>query len=285
MAVLKNKTQNNFTMISNNILRDKELSMKDRGVLCTIISLPDGWDFSIAGLSALVPEGKDSIRKSVIKLEKLSYIVRRQFRNAQGKYETEIEVYPNKLKDRENGDEFTVADLPTRDNRNGLAVTVNPTEYNTDNKKLNINKDNIKSINLSSDVMDGEIDIIKYKELIAENIKLEWLLEIANNHNEDEMAMVNEVYGVICDMVCYPRENVTIRGVTYPWEVVKLQFLKLKYQHIADILNRIVDKELNIKNMSAYLVSTLYTQSTVGTLEAQANLTDDYLKFLRGSIY
>lgn len=146
MAVLKNKTQNNFTMISNNILRDKELSMKDRGVLCTIISLPDGWDFSIAGLSALVPEGKDSIRKSVIKLEKLSYIVRRQFRNAQGKYETEIEVHPIKLKDRESCDEFTVAELPTRDNRNGLAVTVNPTEYNTDNKKLNINKDNIKSI-------------------------------------------------------------------------------------------------------------------------------------------
>lgn len=50
MAVLKNKTQKNFTIISNNVLRDKELSMKDRGVLCTICSLPDEWKFSISGL-------------------------------------------------------------------------------------------------------------------------------------------------------------------------------------------------------------------------------------------
>lgn len=57
MAVLKNKTQKNFTMISNNILRDKSLSMKDCGVLCTLCSLPDGWEFSIVGLSATVPDG------------------------------------------------------------------------------------------------------------------------------------------------------------------------------------------------------------------------------------
>ena len=57
MAVLKNKTQRNFTMRSNNVLYDKELSMKDRGVLCTIGSAPDGWEFSIAGLSAIVPDG------------------------------------------------------------------------------------------------------------------------------------------------------------------------------------------------------------------------------------
>ena len=68
MAVLKNKTQRNFTMISNSVLRDKELSMKDRGVLCTICSLPDGWEFSIAGLSSIVPDGVDAIRKSIFNL-------------------------------------------------------------------------------------------------------------------------------------------------------------------------------------------------------------------------
>lgn len=81
MAVLKNKTQKNFTMISNNVLRDKELSMKDRGVFCTICSLPDGWDFSIAGLSSIVPDGVDAIRKSVIHLEKLGYMERTKTRS------------------------------------------------------------------------------------------------------------------------------------------------------------------------------------------------------------
>lgn len=71
MAVLKNKTQRNFTMISNSVLRDKELSMKDRGVLCTICSFPDGWEFSIAGLSSIVPDGVDAIRKSHIQSGKV----------------------------------------------------------------------------------------------------------------------------------------------------------------------------------------------------------------------
>lgn len=67
MAVLKNKTQKNFTMISNSVLCDKDLSMKDRGVLCTICSLTDGWEFSIAGLSAIVPDGVDAIRNFLIR--------------------------------------------------------------------------------------------------------------------------------------------------------------------------------------------------------------------------
>lgn len=85
MAVLKNKTQKNFTMISNNILRDKSLSMKDCGVLCTLCSLPDGWEFSIVGLSATVPDGVDSIRKSITNLEELGYMNRTKSRGSDGK--------------------------------------------------------------------------------------------------------------------------------------------------------------------------------------------------------
>ena len=93
MAVLKNKTQKNFTMISNNILRDKSLSMKDCGVLCTLCSLPDGWEFSIVGLSATVPDGVDSIRKSITNLEELGYMNRTKSRGSDGKYISEIEVF------------------------------------------------------------------------------------------------------------------------------------------------------------------------------------------------
>ena len=65
MAVLVNRTQNNFTMISNSVLRDENLSMKDRGVFCTLCSLPDGWNYSINGLAAIVMDGADSIRTSM----------------------------------------------------------------------------------------------------------------------------------------------------------------------------------------------------------------------------
>lgn len=293
MAVLKNKTQKNFTMISNNVLRDKDLSMKDRGVLCTICSLPDGWDFSIAGLSSIVPDGVDAIRKSIFNLEKLGYMERTKTRGKGGKYISEIEVFTEKrtvsdFPSRENHRGETATDEPTRENRRGTTVTRNPPQYNTDNKKLNIKKDNVKSINLSCEehiLMDGEMEVQNYKELIADNIKLDWLLEVAERNGDCEVAMVHEIYDVICDMVCYPRENVVIKDTTYPWTTVKSQYLKLRYQHIGDILNRIVDAELGIKNMSSYLVSTLYNASLVGNIEAEASLHDDYLKHLRGKPY
>ena len=293
MAVLKNKTQSNFTMISNRVLRDKELSMKDRGVLCTICSLPDGWEFSIAGLSSIVPDGVDAIRKSIFNLERLGYMERTKTRGKGGKYISEIEVFTKKravsdYPSRENHHGETVTDEPTRENRHGTTVTGNPAQYNTDNIKLNIKKDNIKSINLSDkekNLIDGEMEIENYKKLIAENIKLDWLLEVANRNGESEVAMVHEIYDVICDMVCYPRKQVVIKETTYPWTTVKSQFLKLCYQHIGDILNRIVDAELEIKNMSAYLISTLYSASLVGTIEAEASMHDDYLKYLRGNPY
>ncbi|MBE6016330.1 MAG: helix-turn-helix domain-containing protein [Lachnospiraceae bacterium] len=292
MAVLKNKTQRNFTMISNNILRDKDLSMKDRGVLCTICSLPDGWDFSIAGLSAIVPDGIDSIRQSVIHLEEYGYIERTKTRGPDGKFISEIEVFSERRTPKNSpcgksrdGKSNTVN--PSRINRHGSSVTDNPSEYNTDNIKKTINTDNNKSIIHTTEepVIDRKKEISAYKKLIADNIKLDWLLDVAGRQSEAETTMVHEIYDVICDMVCYPRESVVIKNTTYPWEVVKSQFLKLRYEHIGGILNRLVDKDLGIKNMSSYLISTLYSASLVGTLEAQANLHDDYLKFLRGNPY
>lgn len=293
MAVLKNKTQKNFTMISNSVLRDKDLSMKDRGVLCTICSLPDGWEFSIAGLSAIVPDGVDAIRKSIFNLEELGYMERTKTRGKGGKYVSEIEVFTDKktvsdFPSRENHHGETITEEPPRENRHGVSVAGNPSQYNTDNIKLNIKTDNVKSINLSeieNDVMDRETEIKAYKKVIASNIKLDWLLEVAERNGDREVAMVHEIYDVICDTVCYPRNKVLIKETKYPWNTVKSQFLKLRYQHIADILNRIVDAELGIKNMSAYLISTLYSASLVGYIEAEANLHDDYLKHLRGKPY
>lgn len=125
----------------------------------------------------------------------------------------------------------------------------------------------------------------EYRNLIAENIHLDWLKDIASTHGEKEVLMVDEIYETICDMVCNPRDKVTIKNTDYPWIVVKAQYLKLNYQHIANILNRIVDADLKIKNMNAYLISTLYTESMSGVLAEEAELHDDYLKYLRGQPY
>ena len=293
MAVLKNKTQKDFTMISNSVLRDRNLSMKDRGVFCTLCSLPDGWEFSIAGLSAIVPDGKDAIRASLDNLENLGYMHRLKKRAKDGKYVSEIEVFASgkrkataELPSRENRHGQSDTEKPSRVDRYGDAVTANPTEYNTDNYRNEIKNDNDKSINPSEDIFltERENDEESMRKIIAENIKLGWLLESAGK-DPNEVGMVNEIYDVICDMVCYPRKEVVIKDTRYPWKTVRERFLKLNYDNIADVLNRIIDKDLEIKNMPNYLISTLYSASLVGTLESQANLHDDYLKFLRGQPY
>ena len=144
MSILKNKTQGNFTKISNNILKDKKLSMKDRGVLCTLISLPDGWDFSINGLSAIVPDGTSSIRASIENLEKLGYLVRTKTRDSQGHFTSTIEIFTEK---RKLSDDYTdtdrerksATDNPSWKNQSGKSVSGKPTQYNTDNTKSKYN--------------------------------------------------------------------------------------------------------------------------------------------------
>ena len=295
MAVLVNKTQKNFTMISNSILRDKELSLKDRGLLCTICSLPDQWDFSIAGLSAIIPDGKDAIAKAIKRLEKLGYLVRTMSRNHLGKFVSEIEVFTERrsaadLPERETRHGITDAESPVRDNRDGSSETDKLLEYNTDHEKQKNKKDHIISISQedgeqADGLTDEERTVQQYKDLIAENIHLDWLLEAARQKSDTEVQMVHEIYDVICDMVCYPHEKVFIRNTEYPWSTVKARFLKLTHDHVADVLDRVIDKDLEIKHMVPYLVSTLYMTSLAKTMEVQSSIHDDYLKSLRGKPY
>ena len=137
MAVLINRTQKNFTMISNSILRDKDLSLKDRGLLCTICSLPDKWEFSIAGLSAIIPDGKDAIASAIKRLEKLGYLVRTMSRNHLGKFVSEIEVFTERrsaadLPERETRHGISDAESPERDSRDGTSDAEKLSEYDTD---------------------------------------------------------------------------------------------------------------------------------------------------------
>ena len=282
MAVLKNKTKrDNFLVVSKIFLQDQGLSLMERGLLATMHSLPDDWEFTIMGMEKILPDGKYKIKVALDGLVKKGYVSKVQIKDSNGKFgRNVIEVNERPLT------KIPLAEKPLTDNPlTGKPPAGNQSQYN--NNKYSIEEcNNNQSINQSdSDSMDRQKDIKHYKELIADNIKLDWLLEVAGRNSESEVAMVNEIYDVICDMVCYPRDSVTIKNTQYPWQTVKSQFLKLRYQHIADVLNRIVDAELGIRNMSAYLVSTLYTASLVGTIEAEANMHDDYLKYLRGKPY
>ena len=93
MAVLNS---NDYMSIPKEIFTDERLSMRDRGVLCTICNLPKDWEFNIVKISEYASDGKESIRTSVLKLEELGYIKRIKTRDKLGRFHSYVEVFPNK---------------------------------------------------------------------------------------------------------------------------------------------------------------------------------------------
>ena len=75
-----------FSIIPNTYLRDERVSLKARGLMTTMLYLPDSWDFSVAGLTKLIPDGEASIKTSMKELEQCGYIVKEQIRGSNGKF-------------------------------------------------------------------------------------------------------------------------------------------------------------------------------------------------------
>lgn len=108
MAILKNPSREKFTVVDNYALRDDSLSLKARGLLVTMLSLPNNWKFSENGLCALFKkDGQSSIRSGLKELETSGYLVRRRTRDDMG---------------RVDGVEWIICDQPRLENRN----VVNP---------------------------------------------------------------------------------------------------------------------------------------------------------------
>ena len=80
MPRLKRYIQRSFTTVSNEFLRDQELSLVERGLLITLLSLPDGWNMSGRGLAAILPDGRDKIFNTLKKLEIKGYLKRENIR-------------------------------------------------------------------------------------------------------------------------------------------------------------------------------------------------------------
>ena len=282
MPVFKNKTQGQYVNVCKDILKNSSLSLRDRGMVVTLLSLPDNWDFNIAGLSKIIPDGKSAIRASLTNLEQMGYLSKEQERTRNGKFgKNIIEIHETPIVITPKSD-FRTTDISHTGNRmTEKPLTEKCTQY-INNQYKNNKCTNNQSINQY--VEDGETDVEQLRNIIADNIHLHDFYEVAGV-NKYEHEMVREIYDTICDMVCISREAVTIKGTKYPWHIVKNQFMKLNAIHIANVLERLVDNTLQIKNMEAYLISTLYAESLSGTLKEQSDLHDDYLRYLRGNPY
>lgn len=86
MAVFRVERTGDYTVMSNFHLKDKRLSLKAKGLLSQMLSLPDDWDYTLSGLCFINRESKDAIRSAINELERAGYIRRKQTIDATGKF-------------------------------------------------------------------------------------------------------------------------------------------------------------------------------------------------------
>ena len=108
------------------------------------------------------------------------------------------------------------------------------------------------------DLMD---DVNAYIELIKENIEYEHHMKYDDWQNK---ALYEELFEVICEVVCVKRTTIRIAGEDYPYELVKSKFLKLNSGHLEYVIGCMHDTNTKITNIKAYMVTALYnSQSTI----------------------
>lgn len=93
MATFKVHKTEDYTVMSNTHLRDVNMSLKAKGMLSMMLSLPPTWDYSINGLVAICKEEATAIRSALTELEKLGYLIRVQKRDENGHFDYEYNIY------------------------------------------------------------------------------------------------------------------------------------------------------------------------------------------------
>ena len=287
MAVFRVERNKGYTVMSNHHLRNKELSLKAKGLLSQMLSLPEDWDYTLAGLSFINREKIDAIREAIKELERAGYIVRSRERDEKGRLRgTDYVIF-------EQPQTSPVSDLPTLDNPTLEKPTQekptleNPTQLNKDiqktdlpkKEKLNTYLSNTHSIPILSpnpsplgdDAAEPQERKRKeaaaqsafeiYEEIIKDNIEY----DILKQNMPYDYDRLDEIVDLMLETVCTRRKTIRIAGDDYPAELVKAKFMKLDSEHIRFVLDCMRENTTKIRNIKQYLRAVLFNApSTIG---------------------
>ena len=288
MAVFRVERNTGYTVMSNHHLRNKELSLKAKGLLSQMLSLPEDWDYTLAGLSYINREKIDAIREAVRELERAGYIQRSRERDEKGRLRgTDYIIYeqpPNlDLPTLEN----PTLGNPTLENPTQEKPTLeNPMQLNKDIQRTDLPKKEKSNTDLSSThsipilspnpspcreaatpperkgteaAAQSAVDI--YREIIKDNIDY----HILKQDMKFDSDRLDEIVDLMLETVCTARKRVRIAGDDYPAELVKSKFMKLDGEHIRFVLDCMRENTTKIRNIKQYLKAALFNApSTIG---------------------
>ena len=263
MAVFRVERNRGYTVMSNHHLRNRDLTLKAKGLLSQMLSLPDNWDYTLAGLSRINREKIDAIREAVRELEKAGYIVRSRERDEKGRLRgADYIIYEQP--------QPPVSDLPTLENPTQLNKDISRTDLSK-KEKSNTDLSNTHSIPILSpypspfteDAAEPErkgteaktqsaIEI--YRDIIKDNIEYDILTQ--DPHMDKDR--LDEIVDLILETVCTARKTLRIAGDDYPAELVKNKFMKLTSSHIEFVLDCMRENTTKIRNIKQYLRAVLF---------------------------
>jgi len=282
MAVFRIEKTRDYTVMSNHHLRDKSLSLKAKGLLSLMLSLPEEWDYTTKGLARICKDGVDSICAGVRELEEHGYVIRQRVRNPNGQLGAIEYTILEQPRPPEPKPQKPERENPVLDNPEQASPVLeepeqgNPAQLNTNRSSKEKSKKDLSSTEGSNPVLsspkaprgsdgmgrDWMRERESYRELILENIEYDYLIQ---SHQLDRDRL-DELVELMVDTVCSRRETIRIAGDDYPAEVVKSRFLKLDSSHIEYVLDRMRENTTYVRNIKKYLLATLYNApATIGS--------------------
>lgn len=274
MAVFRVEKNKGYTVMSNHHLRNKDLSLKAKGLLSQMLSLPESWDFTLKGLSLINREQIDAIRAAIRELEQAGYIVRSRERDSQGRLRgADYVIYEQPQ---------PVPDSPTLEN----PMLDNPTqEKPTLGKPTQLNKDisskeqSITDLSSTHSIPFHSLNPLPYeqdeaaapperkrteaktnsaieiyREIIKENIDYDILIQDPKMDKD----RLDEIVEIMLETVCTARKTIRIAGDDYPAELVKSKFMKLNSSHVEFVLDCMRENTTKIRNIKQYLKAVLF---------------------------
>lgn len=276
MAVFRVAKTRDYTVMSNYHLKDKALSLKSKGLLSVMLSLPEDWDYTLKGLACISKDGVDAIREAVRELERAGYIVRTRMRNEKGQLKnTEYVIYERPVPVSQKPVEKTpvqespvlenpMFENPMQDNpvqespAQATPVQGNPTQLITNQLKTyesNTQRSNPYQSNPVRadgwDEMDlGTINRTRFE--VMEQIEYD---AIVQPHNRE---MLDEIVELMTEVLCSTKARITVSGNDFPAEYVKDRLRKLDCNHIEYVFDALSKKRTDVRNIKQYMLTTLF---------------------------
>lgn len=253
------KSKGNYTTMSNYHLRDTRLSLKAKGLLSLMLSLPDDWDYSAKGLATLCHEGKDSIESGLKELEKEGYLVRERIRLSDGRFShIRYEIYEDSIK------EYREPNRPKRkkseqdDSKQAAPVSKNHTQLNTD----------IQNTELTNEKIDKN-DPYLSRERIKDQIDYDNLIQ------EYEVDRIDNLVELMLEVVVSKSPYCVIAKEKLPREVVRERLGKVNSDHIEYLLQELEKTTAKVGNVKAYVLVSLFNAPVNMDIHDQLEVNHD----------